>query len=229
MERLIRWIDDLVDGVLGVALALLLLICVYFICDTVYIYRHASGDQVQEHKPGSSHIREAERPFTDDYVAWLTVDGTTVDYPVMQGDTNTEYLNQDPYGDYSLSGSIFLDSRNAPDFSDSYSLIYGHHMADGLMFGALDAFLDEAYFEDHRTGTLTVGEQVYQLRLFAVVRTDAGEKAFFTPQGSEAVLEAAENGADLYRTPEGERVLALSTCQSAGSTSRIVVLATLDS
>ncbi|MBR1845920.1 MAG: class B sortase, partial [Oscillospiraceae bacterium] len=63
----------------------------------------------------------------------------------MQGETNGKYLNTDPYGEYSLSGSIFLDSRNAGDFSDSYSLVYGHHMADGMMFGALDAFFDEGY------------------------------------------------------------------------------------
>lgn len=42
-------------------------------------------------------------------VAWLTIDDTKIDYPVMQGKDNTEYLNKDPYGDYALAGSIFLD------------------------------------------------------------------------------------------------------------------------
>ena len=90
-------------------------------------------------------------------VGWLTVDGTSIDYPVMQGGNNLTFLNRNPYGEFSLSGSIFLDSRNSPDFSDEYSIIYGHHMAYGKLFGALDAFLDETYTSSHRSRTLLIG------------------------------------------------------------------------
>ena len=101
-----------------------------------------------------------------------------------QGEDKSKYLNTDPYGDYSLAGSIFLDSRNTSDFSDSYNLTYGHHMSNHLMFGALDRFYDERYFEQHSSGTLRVGELVYPLQIFAVLATDAGESVLFQPQGS---------------------------------------------
>lgn len=76
----------------------------------------------------------------------MTIDDTNIDYPVMQGEDNNEYLNKDPFGNYALSGSIFLDRRNNPEFKDYYSLIYGHHMEHGMMFGAIDEYLNEDYF-----------------------------------------------------------------------------------
>ena len=224
MKHVVRWIDDLIDGIIGLFLVLLLLLGTYCVYDTLWVYYNASSDRVSAYKPGS----EGELlPLSEDCVAWLTIDDTNIDHPIMQGETNGKYLNTDPYGEYSLSGSIFLDSRNAGDFSDSYSLVYGHHMADGMMFGALDAFFDEPYFDAHRTGTLTVGETVYSIDIFAALRTDAGEDAIFTPDGSETVLALAEEHAAIYRTPANDHVVALSTCQDAGSTSRTVVLLTL--
>ena len=92
--------------------------------------------------------------------AWLTVDGTKIDYPVVQGETNLEYINQDIYGEFALSGSIFLDSRNDRKFIDSYSLLYGHHMDNGAMFGDVMNYKEKEYFESHKTGTLYLNEQL---------------------------------------------------------------------
>ena len=60
-----------------------------------------------------------------DVCAWLTLDGTEVDYPILQGEDNYEYLNKNVYGEFALSGSLYLDSNNSRDFTDKYSLIYG--------------------------------------------------------------------------------------------------------
>ena len=141
MVRMLRILNGLLDRLLALVFLVILLIGIWFVYDTAYVFYHASADRVAAYRPGSAGA--PTRQLSKDCVAWLHVDDTSIDYPVMQGKTNTEYLNKDPYGDYSLSGSIFLDTRNKPDFSDSYSLTYGHHMAGGLMFGALDDFLKE--------------------------------------------------------------------------------------
>ena len=148
-------------------LLLVLLIGVYFIYDTAYVYYHAAAARVTYQRPGTAEeTGPSAKSLTEDYVAWLTLDDNEIDTPVMQGEDNSKYLNTDPYGDYSLAGSIFLDSRNTSDFSDSYNLTYGHHMSNHLMFGALDRFYDERYFEQHSSGTLRVGELVYPLQIF---------------------------------------------------------------
>lgn len=166
---------------------------------------------------------QGEDVITDDMVAWLTVDGTDIDYPVMQGTDNTQYLNTDPFGKYSLGGSIFLDSRNTADFSDSYSLVYGHHMEFGRMFGALDEFLNTDYLHAHSTGTLEVGrnaETVYKLKFFAAFRASAKDKTVFDFKGDTAEFIEQKAGIAVDRD---KKILALSTCTEGDSVSRIVV------
>lgn len=227
MYKVIRLLDDLLDKLLALAFLLLLLLGVYFIYDTAYVYYHAAADRVSYVRPGSEEAAAA-RPLTEDYVAWLSLDDTGVDFPVMQGEDNSKYLNTNPYGEYSLSGSIFLDSRNAKDFSDSYSVVYGHHMSGYLMFGALDRFYDESFFEEHTRGTLQVGAREYPLQIFALIATDAGEEILFQPQGSEMVLALAKETSMYYREPTGEHILALTTCVDALTTTRTVVLCSIE-
>ena len=224
MYRWIRFVDDLVDRVLTLGLILALLIGVYFIYDTAYVYYNAAA-RVTYSRPGRDEAAAGEsRALTEDYEAWLQLDGSPIDYPIMQGETNNQYLNTDPYGDYSLAGSIFLDSRNAPDFSDEYSLVYGHHMSGDYMFGALDRFYDESYFREHQSGTLTVGDSVYPLQIFAVLHTEADNEQIFGIDGSDPALAAAKLASLYYREPVSRQVLALTTCVNSTSTSRTAVL-----
>lgn len=225
MYRVICFLDNLTDGLLELVLILILLMGFYFSYDTAYVFYHSSAERVAAYRPGSEE--EGERSLSEGYVAWLCLNDTGIDYPVMQGEDNTTYLNRDPWGDYSLSGSIFLDSRNAADFSDSYSLIYGHHMDSGLMFGALDQYYEKSFFERHREGTLTVGDLEYALNVFAVLETDADVKEIFDPGSSRAVREIAEETAVYYEEPVNEHIVALSTCLDGETTLRTVVLCTM--
>ncbi|MBR1554873.1 MAG: class B sortase, partial [Oscillospiraceae bacterium] len=70
-----------------------------------------------------------------DVVGWLSIDGTNINYPVVQGENDLEYSNKDIYGNTSLTGSIYLASENDSGFHDWYHLIYGHHIDNGAMFG----------------------------------------------------------------------------------------------
>ena len=166
-------------------------------------------------------------------IGWLTIPDTGIDYPVMQGRNNEEYINKDPFGEFSLSGSIFLDSRNRADFSDAYSILYGHHMEHGAMFGALDDFIKQEYFDQNRTGTLiTTSGQDYTIRLFAASKADATEKTVFDPPDStnEKLLQYLKQHAAVFE-PQGvdaqSRILAMSTCQSAENVERMIVFGTL--
>ena len=228
MYRVIRFADRITDFTLLLFFLLLFLIGGYTMYDTVLIYNQANIDlsafrPLPAEEAGEAGYVWDMSALSEDVVAWLTVDDTTIDYPVMQGANNTEYLNKDPFGEYSLAGSLFLDSRNAPDFSDSYCLIYGHHMEYGKMFGALDEFLDGGYFDSHRTATLTVADRVYKIRFFASLEADASVKQIFAPTETEGTLEYVRAHATVWREPEGEKLLALSTCKFPQTTARIIV------
>lgn len=164
-------------------------------------------------------------------VGWITLDHTDIDYPVMQGKTNTEYLNKNPLGQISVSGSIFLDSASSSDFSDKYSIIYGHHMAEGKMFGALDAYQDFSYLKSHSTGTLkTRGGKTYKIHVFACIGADAKDQRIFdvNRKGAGVMSLISQKAKGRMLICGSGRLLALSTCQDVESTERTVVFATYE-
>ena len=138
-RKVIIFCDKLFDRLIVLVSLLFFLICAYAMYDAAMVYYNANDTSVLKYKPDLTNP-EVLKEISKDAIAWITVDDTKIDYPVMQGKNNNEYLNKDPFGKYSLSGSIFLDSRNSSDFSDPFSVLYGHHMDYGAMFGALDEF-----------------------------------------------------------------------------------------
>ena len=207
------------------------LICFYAMFDAVMVYYNANDSSILKYKP-TVNDTSALQELSDDAVAWLTIDNTNIDYPVMQGKDNSEYLNRKPYGKYSLSGSIFLDSRCDNEFNDIYSLIYGHHMDYGSMFGALDNFIKPDFFNEHKKGTLiTIGGTGYQIDFFACIKAPANEEIIFNPIRSKnnSLLDYLQQNAEIYEQPleGGEHIIALSTCQSAETIERMIVFGTL--
>lgn len=233
LRSIVRLLDRVEDAVVLLVYLLLFLVGAYALYDSYLVYQSANDTSVLKYKPGYEQPEQTEqKPIQGRMAAWLTIDGTNIDYPVMQGETNTEYLNKDPFGDYSLSGSIFLDCRNAPDFTDGYSLVYGHHMSGGLMFGALDEYLEESYFDAHRSGTLIVGETEYAIQIFAVLETEATNTAIFAPgetPAEETWRYAGQNALfwDEAAVQRDAPLLALSTCKYPATAERTVVLGVL--
>jgi len=210
------------------AFVIALLVVAYGLYDAWYVYNKAGDKSILSYKPVAGAPVKEESPITEDMVAWVTVDDTNIDYPVMQGDTNTEYLNLNPYGEYSLSGSIFLDSRNSSDFTDDYSILYGHHMEYGNMFGALDDFLDPSYLDSHGSGTLIIGRNnltEHKLGIFACAKVNAYDNQALDPTTLEHISEVIEKDAVYINTSieKSDHILALSTCTEPVSTNRLIV------
>lgn len=176
--------------------------------------------------------------INSDVCAWLTLDNTNIDFPVLQGKDNLTYINKNVYGEFALAGSIYIDSRNNRDFTDKYNLIYGHHMANGQMFGDLDLYLEKEFFKENTTGTLILPNKIFNLEIIACVETTASDDVFFSPEATrdnidglfkhivtkatninETVLQEAKSSTSI-------QVVALSTCSSSTETNgRTIVLA----
>lgn len=232
VKTIINGLSHLEDVAIYMFCILLFLMGIYAMLDSYLVYQHANDDSLLKFKPGYDG-EEPEKEIKGNMVAWLTINDTSIDYPVMQGKDNHEYLNKDPYGEYSLAGSIFLDSRNTSDFTDDYSLVYGHHMEGNSMFGELHSFLDRDYFNKHKKGTLMVGNLVYDIQFFAVMETSATEKCIFAPTEEKVgtVLSYINEHAkicDQDMEEENAKVLALSTCSAPDSINRVVVFGRLE-
>lgn len=217
------------ERLLLLILVMILLIVSWCIYDSWYVYRHTIDDSLLHYKPGAVTASKDDPPLSEDMIAWLTVEDTDIDYPVMQYSDNIKYLNTDPFGRYSLGGSIFLDSRNDPRFTDDFSLIYGHHMEFGKLFGALDRFLEESYLCQHRNGTLLVGkngEKRMRLSIFAALQASAAEKAIFDPEKG-TVRSYLQTHTDVSPTQLQGRLIAFSTCTGGDNDTRTIVFACL--
>ena len=237
---LARGADRLLTTVVGLFLLLVLAFAAFSLWDTWRIYDEAGVDETLLHfKPTEAGDNTAG--FSDlaalspDVRAWLTLDDTHIDYPVVQGEDNVKYVNTDVYGNFSLSGSIFLDYRNAADFSDAYCLLYGHHMDGDVMFGELARFLEADYFTSHPTGTLYLPEVTYTIEIFASLQTDAYDDLIFTPgnyapEEMDKFLKETTANARQYReigVTGQDHILALSTCSDASTNARTIVLGRL--
>ena len=223
-EKAIRFVDDTIDRVIMILFILIFLIGCWFVADAGYVYYSASAGGIRGHQQ-KQEVQEIIKELSPDYVAWLKIDNSKIDYPVMQADDNSKYLNTDPYGDYSIAGSIFVDFRNAGDFSDYYTITYGHHMTNDYMFGALDHFEEKKYFDEHRTGTLTINGVERPINIFAFAVMQATEQEIFNPDYATNVLNYLDRRATIYYQPGDGNIVLLSTCRDPGLTTRTLVFA----
>lgn len=228
MTRMIRLADRALDIMLLIVSALLVILGMYSFIDDAYVYKNAEDKSYLVYRPDFASPEKEAKKLCEGHIGWVLIDGTDVDFPLMQGRDNTEFLNKDPYGEFSYSGSVFLDCACSPDLSDSYSVIYGHHMSGGRMFGCLDSFRDEEYLREHRCGVLQGGGCIYDLELFAVLSCTASEPLIFSPgysSAEKAEAFAAENAMLLLPCErEGRSAVALTTCSGEGDHDRLVIL-----
>ena len=240
--KLARLGDRLVSFLAGGLILLMLLYGGYSLWDTAMVYNGAFlSDELMAFKPSaenpdSNPTLSQLQQINPDTRAWLTIYDTFIDYPVVQGESDWDYINTDIYGEFSLSGSIFLDSRNSPDFSDAYNLVYGHHMDNGGMFGDVVEFVNASYFQAHPTGRLYLPDATYDITLFACVQTDAFDSVIYNPTAQPdgdvgRLLAYIEDNAVQSRdigVREPYQIMGLSTCAEAQTNGRVVIFGRLE-
>jgi len=173
---------------------------------------------------------QALAEINPDVVGWITVEGTGIDYPIVQTDNNKTYLKRLFDGKTNRAGCIFLDCGNAGDFSDANNVIYGHHLRSGTMFSPLLKYKDQTYYDEHPTGWLLTPEKVYLVRFFTGFVSDVWGRAWdLDPAEGWAEELAAKSRFSGGPAPEpGDRVLTLSTCAYDFTNARFVLLGVLE-
>ena len=166
-------------------------------------------------------------------VAWLYGPDSQIDFPVVQAADNSYYLDRAFDGRRNPNGAIFMDYRNRADLSDRNTVLYGHNMKNGAMFGTLKAYREQAYYDAHPVLYLFSPQGNYQVCLFAgglvpadspLYETDGSEEA--RRRALDALVEASVfRGASLPE--EEDRLLTLSTCDYAYDGARFVLIGKL--
>lgn len=173
-----------------------------------------------------------------DLVGWLSIEGMKIDYPVMQGEDDEYYLHHDFYGKDSKYGCLYVKEQADLDAGTNF-IIYGHNMKDGSMFGDLDMYLKESFYQEH---PVIVFDTLYEERTYDIIAVfrsqvyNEDEDAFKYYQFYEADTE--EEFEDFYgsirelslydtgvEAKYGDTFLTLSTCAYHVPDGRLVVVA----
>lgn len=172
-----------------------------------------------------------------DCVAWITIEGTVIDYPVMYrpGQKNY-YLHRDFNGNHTSAGALFIAENCDPDNGDNV-IIYGHHMNSGKMFAALNKYKKQSFYEEHKRIVYETlhGQEIYEV-MFAFTTPvytghDFAYYAFSKANSAEeydTYISTCRERA-LYDTGVtaryGDKLLTLSTCEYSQKNGRMVVVA----
>lgn len=164
-----------------------------------------------------------------DIIAWIYCPGTQISYPVVQSKDNDYYLRRLLDGKRNTAGTIFADYRNAPDFSDFNTLIYGHNMRNETMFGTLKEYRDQAYYEAHPVWYLLTPEANYKVELVAGYLVSDNDEIYYmrqTPEEQRTHLkEAFEKSVFTAEVEIGEtdKLVSFSTCERGKDDKRFIL------
>ena len=239
VNKLINIIDRIISSIILIFFIIVMLIGGYALYDAFYIYNNAKlPEEIANLAP-----KENQQDFSllslqeinPDICAWLRINNTNIDYPVVIGVDNSEYLNINYKKEYSTYGSVFLDYRNDRMFNDDYSIVYGHNMTGDLMFADVKKFVNDTYFNSHLEGSLYTDNVLYKVDVIAAAKVNAFavsiyELNFFNNGRNDMILNAVKENAVISRDIEvtaENKLLLLSTCDSVGSSDRVVLLARL--
>ena len=166
------------------------------------------------------------REQNPDIIGWIAIPFTNIDYPIVQAKDNRRYLRRDLKGNYAFPGTVFMDYRCAKDGS-GYSVIYGHNMKSGAMFGTLGRFADKAFFQAHPEGKLLLEDGWHSLRFFAFLTAKVNDGVIYSVPRVLGFLEDIAGRAQHYRensAAQNSRLVALSTCSYAFRGARMVLI-----
>ncbi len=202
------------DFLFIILMILLLLFSFYAKWDSQQVYIKADPVQYLQYKPSPPEMLGFEdlQKLNPDVLGWLTVFDTNIDYPLVQSDDNNYYLNHNPKKEPEVSGSLYLDYRNDKQFKDFNTIIYGHHMAQSKMFGDLDKFLDEDFWNSHEYGNLIFDAQNHGLQFVAMLQVDAYDWDIYNPavNGEENRIRYINH---IYETAKYVRGVDIETLQ----------------
>lgn len=241
-----------------IKIILIILLTIIFILGSVYIlyYLHENYKAKRDNTDILNNVKIDETDITEtktkrilqleelqkeneEIIGWLEIEGTNINYPVLQGLDNDYYLTHNYKKEKSITGSIFLDRDFDLINGSSNYLIYGHRNENGLMFEDLIKYSNEDFYNEHRKIKFTTNndDSIYEVlsvfysRVYYKNEKDVFRYYYFVNAKNEQEYNDFVNNAkkvSLYNTGVianyGEQLLTLSTCEYSQEDGRFVIV-----
>ena len=215
-------------SIINIVLTLIIVICAYKIIHQLKEYNDADKvyNLIREEKEESDNLFEKNI----DYRGWIKIDNTNINYPILQGQDNEEYLYKDINNEYIVSGSIFMNYLNN-GFDDQNTVLFGHNMKNGTMFANLKKYKEEDFFYNNNDIEIELSNGQYlKYKVFSVYITDINNNytktSFEDKDEYKEFLERIKNKS-IYKSDisvnENDKIITLSTCSYEFDDARLVV------
>ena len=172
---------------------------------------------------------EGLKEVNPDVVGWIYMEGTNINYPIVQGKNNDYYLRHLIDGTYNNAGCIFLDSACSSEFASKNNIIYGHNMKNGTMFHILMEYKKQEYYDEHPVARLMTPNGNYEIAFFsgfvAKDPSDAWETNFLDGEFDDWIVKTKNKSifASEVQPIADDRILTLSTCTYEFENARFVL------
>lgn len=188
------------------------------------------NEELEKMRAGLSSLAQ----INPDVYGWIAVDGTQINYPIVQGEDNDYYLDHAYTGDYLPIGSIFADYRNNESVTKNYNtILYGHNITSGSMFHDVTKFFEDEYFDNSYIYIYTT-DGIFVYEPFSVYETRYDYNYFKTSfKNAEEFIAFAEEVRDNSSMEKdiefngNDRIITLSTCTNGAYYSRYALHAKL--
>lgn len=193
----------------------------------------ASEDEVASEKPPITVDFKGLLAENSDIVGWIYSADTPINYPVVQSTNNSTYLKLGINGEYLISGTNFVDFRNHKTGVDENYIIYGHNMKNQSMFGTIDNYRQQSYYDKHPVMYYLTPEKNYRIDLFAGKVVPYNDLIYQTSPTSDVfsnhVKKIIENS--YFKTSveytKGDKIVTLSTCTDNSGKTRYILIGKL--
>ena len=166
----------------------------------------------------------------EDIVGWLYLEDSPINYPVVQSYDNDYYLRRLVNGEYNIAGSLFMDYRNDSNLEDNNTIIYGHNMKNNTMFGSLQEYKNQNYYDNHKVMYYFTPEKNYIIELFTgytiSVESDIYDLSIIDSSKLEELISKSDFESNTKVTEE-DKIVTLSTCAYEYDGARYVVMGVL--
>ena len=118
------------------------------------------------------------KSINEDIVAWIYIGSIDISYPVVKGKDNSYYLHRTFQDTYNFSGSIFMEYQNESNFSDPNTILYGHNMIDGSMFGKLSWIANKELYKNDPYFWILTPNRTYRYKMFSIKTVGVSDESY---------------------------------------------------
>ena len=188
-----------------------------------------SSESTAENKGIQVPVRidfDALKQENNDIIGWIYCPDTPINYPVVKGKDNNQYLRADLKGKYLVSGTIFADYRNNEVGEDKNYIVYGHNMKNSTMFGTLVKYKDQTYYDSHPILYFLTPDANYIIELCAGAVVNRNSDIYQTMPTENTIAEIVSKSTftSSAKITHDDEIITLSTCSYEFNNARYIII-----